>query len=76
MKKHESPAEANLDKYVFRRLNRGSSPKAIISDVGHSDEVIELSEKWRKLHDDDYWAARNVLNSYSLMRGLERKKNL
>jgi len=74
MKKHESPAEANLDKYVFGRLNRGDSPKVIIADAGHSDEIIKLSEKWRKLHDDDYWAAWNVLNSYSLMQGFEEEE--
>lgn len=75
MKKRELPAEANLDKYVFGRLNRGDSPKVIIADVGHSDEIIKLSEKWRKLHDDDYWAAWNVLNSYSLMQGFEEEEN-
>jgi len=73
-KKHESPAEANLDKYVFGRLNRGDSLKVIIADAGHSDEIIKLSEKWRKIHDDDYWAARDVLNSYSLMQGFEEEE--
>lgn len=74
MKKHELSAEVDLDKYVFGRLNRGDSPKVIIADAGHSDEIITLSEKWRKLHDDDYWAARDVLNSYSLMQGFEEEK--
>ena len=76
MKKHELPAEASLDKYVFGRLNRGDSPKMIIADGGHSDEIIKLSEKWRKLHDDDYWAVRNVLSNYSLMQGFEEEKNI
>jgi len=73
-KKQESPPEANLDKHVFERLNRGDSPWVIIADVGHGDEVIDLSEKWRELHKDDYWSAWNLLRSYGLASGFEEEE--
>jgi len=72
--KTESPFEANLDKYVFDRFNRGDPPWVIIADIGHADELIELSKKWRQLHEDDYWATMNHLNSYGLMQGFEEEE--
>lgn len=70
----ESPHGANLDRYVFDRLNRGDSPWLIIAEIGRTDEVMELSEKWRQLHADDYWAARSFLDSYGLMQGFEEEE--
>lgn len=72
--KSEVPHPANLDKYVFGRLNHRDPPWMIIADIGQADKVIDLSEKWRRLHAGDYWTAMNHLKNNGILYEVDEQE--
>jgi len=59
----------DFDAVIFKMLNRGDDPCQIIAKVGHAHKVNELSELWRQLKDDDYWATMGLLRQNEISSG-------
>lgn len=76
--------DQDFDKLVFGELNSGHTPNQIIAKYGHAEEVLRLSEMWKKMEQDDYWKAIKLLRHFgaindsekhteeALLRGVER----
>lgn len=51
----------DLDKEAFKRFNQGMPPNKAVEELGHADRVFKLWEKHRKIRQDDYCEALDIL---------------